>query len=161
MLRLRAQWGACTRPLPWFLHTARQELWKGFAMIKDLWFPVHFQLWIQIAQLKVTSQSTLMCGVLSICILTLNPFIKAVCLLEDNCEQPTSNRKFSQTDGSQTIRETTVIMDSMHLRFSTIKIYWTFEVHLTSNFGFPCPSALNCENSSRLLKSADPFFPRL
>jgi hypothetical protein len=85
-------------------------------MIKDFWHPVHFQLWIQIAQLKVTSQSTvLMCGVLTFFILTLNPLIKAVCLLENNFEQPTSNRKFSQTDGSQTLRETTVIMYGMHL----------------------------------------------
>ncbi len=49
-------WGACTRPPPWFLHTARQDLRKVFGMIKDFWFPVHFQLWIQIAQLKVRTQ---------------------------------------------------------------------------------------------------------
>ncbi len=56
-------------------------------MIKDFWFPVHFQLWIQIAQLKVMRQSTvLVCGVLSFCILTLNPLINALCLLVDNCE---------------------------------------------------------------------------
>ncbi len=29
-------------------------------MIKDFWFPVHFQLWIQIAQLKVTGETTVM-----------------------------------------------------------------------------------------------------
>jgi hypothetical protein len=72
--------------------TARLK--KRIAIIKDLRFPVHFQFWIQIAQLRVTSQSTvslkfvLMCGVLSFCILMLpvNPLIKAVCLLEDNFE---------------------------------------------------------------------------
>ncbi len=44
-----------------FVQSARRfqlSIWlcsglEVFAMIKDFWFPVHFQLWIQIVQLKV------------------------------------------------------------------------------------------------------------
>jgi len=87
------------------MHTAQQDFRMVFAMIKDFWFPVHFQIWIQIAAdyCAAESQNTvLMCCVFSFRILTLDPLIKALGLLAGNCEYPTSNRNLYQKDGLQT-----------------------------------------------------------
>ena len=60
------------------------------------------------------SQNTvLMCCVLSFCILTLDPLIKAIGLLAGNCEYPTSNRILYQKDGLQTPGESTLIKDRL------------------------------------------------